>query len=355
MSSRQGSIFAIRASSESRISSPPLSSSGSDDRNDRPSTLPPNNFRFSCSRRSSGSSELMYRTAPLTAWYLPRNSPPVATAMPICRVTRLFPALGRPESMVNPSPRKSTITHRFGGMVLSQSCLAVYTPLLFVVIALYLQIVDPCVEVTDVVALGATVAHAWQLPLVGHHADCGLGLANVLASLLWGRAKAFEHLGPQRKRVTYTGGSPALHQRPIQDAESQYWSYLSRGNRLPSGNQVLCIRFLTVCNGVAHLHKLPAATRRRASSMMASAQSSESSSESSRISTFTWIPRPIKRVDRLPQKSSGAATPMQRCGIPATKGRNLLPSVLHAFRPFRWVRPNHSPIAAGIAGGPTTR
>jgi hypothetical protein len=63
----------------------------------------------------------------------------------------------------------------------------------------------------------------------------------------------------------------------------------------------------------------------------------------------------IKRVDRLPQHSSGTATPLQRCGILAAEGRNLLPSVLHAFRPFRWVRPDNSPIAAGVAGRPTAR
>src|ERR1700680_816147 len=63
----------------------------------------------------------------------------------------------------------------------------------------------------------------------------------------------------------------------------------------------------------------------------------------------------IKGVDRLPQKSSGAATPLQRCRVLTAKGSNLLPSVLHAFRPFRWVRPNHSPIAAGVTGKPTTR
>src|ERR1035438_1996118 len=48
--------------------------------------------------------------------------------MAICRAARLLPPLGRPERRVMPSPMKSLMTHRMGGMIFSYSSLAVYTP-----------------------------------------------------------------------------------------------------------------------------------------------------------------------------------------------------------------------------------
>src|ERR1039458_9383711 len=53
--------------------------------------------------------------------------------------------------------------------------------------SLHPQVVDPCVEVADVVADGAPVADARQRALVGHHPNRGLGLAHVLAGLRGGQ------------------------------------------------------------------------------------------------------------------------------------------------------------------------